>query len=233
MRITLLVIFYFIVNFIFAQTENVAINNDGTPPNPSAILDINSVNKGITFPRMNTAQRNAIVDPATGLIIYNLETDCIEYYAGLLWLELCGAVAEDNTYPPGIYVSLKEDDIIGDGTPIKPYRTIVKGLEQMQLEDTMRVAIGTFTEMDTTINQKTGFSIIGGYDDVSWKKTGMGDTEITLNTSSNFFINESNNILMKDLKINGNTTSLSNHTSYGLRITNSIGITLDSCSIDS
>lgn len=41
-----------------------------TTPNSSAILDIDTVGKGVLIPRMSQAQRNAIATPATGLLIY-------------------------------------------------------------------------------------------------------------------------------------------------------------------
>lgn len=51
-----------------------------TPPDPSATLDIQSTNGGLLYPRLTTAQRNAIVNPAVGLIIYNATTNCVQTY---------------------------------------------------------------------------------------------------------------------------------------------------------
>jgi len=48
--------------------------------NPSAQLDVSSTNKGLLPPRMTTVQRNAIANPAAGLLIYNLTTHTLEYY---------------------------------------------------------------------------------------------------------------------------------------------------------
>lgn len=50
------------------------------PPDPSAILDLQSANGGLLFPRLTTVQRNAIVNPAIGLSIYNTDTDCLDMY---------------------------------------------------------------------------------------------------------------------------------------------------------
>jgi hypothetical protein len=44
-------------------------------PSPSAVVEIESVTRGFLFPRMTTAQRNAIVAPANGLFIWNTTTD--------------------------------------------------------------------------------------------------------------------------------------------------------------
>lgn len=62
-------------------TENLVIGqNDNSSPTISAILSLNSITKGFLLPRMTTTQRNAIVSPATGLVIYNITTDKINFY---------------------------------------------------------------------------------------------------------------------------------------------------------
>ncbi|MCT4663739.1 MAG: hypothetical protein N4A45_00730 [Flavobacteriales bacterium] len=49
-------------------------------PHVSAILDIESTNKGFLPPRLTEAERNAIVNPAQGLLIYNSTKKCLEVY---------------------------------------------------------------------------------------------------------------------------------------------------------
>ncbi len=56
-----------------AWAQGIAVNGDGTDPDASAILDVKSTTKGFLAPRMTLAQRNAIVTPATGLIIYQTD----------------------------------------------------------------------------------------------------------------------------------------------------------------
>ena len=60
--------------------QGVAINTDASQPDNSAILDIKSINKGILIPRMTAAQCNAIVNPATGLMIYRTDGTPGFYY---------------------------------------------------------------------------------------------------------------------------------------------------------
>ena len=71
--------------FIIAQ---VAINTDGSTPNGSAMLDIKSTSKGLLTPRMTTAQRTAIVSPATGLVVYDTDANKFFYYAVGSWIEM-------------------------------------------------------------------------------------------------------------------------------------------------
>jgi len=42
-----------------------------TTPDPSSVLDISSESQGLLMPRLSSAQRDAIVFPATGLMIWN------------------------------------------------------------------------------------------------------------------------------------------------------------------
>lgn len=63
-----------------AQGVTVGTNN---PPDPTAILDVQSVAKGFLGPRLTTSQRNAIVSPAAGLQVYNTTTNCLEVYLPL------------------------------------------------------------------------------------------------------------------------------------------------------
>ena len=61
-------------------------------PNPhtSAILELSSKEKGLLLPSLTDAERNAIKQPALGLVIFNTEKNCIEIYVGSVWHNLCG-----------------------------------------------------------------------------------------------------------------------------------------------
>lgn len=69
--------FILIIACTFYSHAQVGINT--TTPNPSSILDIESTNKGILIPRMTTLQRNAITNPATSLLIFNITTQQFEF----------------------------------------------------------------------------------------------------------------------------------------------------------
>ncbi len=62
-----------IIQYQLLPAQGVGIGT--TNPNSSALLDITSTTKGLLMPRMTTAQRNAIVSPADGLLIYNTTTE--------------------------------------------------------------------------------------------------------------------------------------------------------------
>jgi hypothetical protein len=57
-------------------------------PHSSALLEINSNNKGLLIPRLSTAQRTAIASPATGLLVFDTDTNSIWAYDGTAWKNL-------------------------------------------------------------------------------------------------------------------------------------------------
>ncbi len=72
-----------------SNSQNVAINLAGTVAVPSALLDISSTTRGVLIPRLTTLQRDAILSPAQGLLMYNIDTRSINIYNGsTAWLEL-------------------------------------------------------------------------------------------------------------------------------------------------
>lgn len=53
--------------------------------NASAQFQIDSTTKGFLPPRMTEAQRNAIGTPAAGLVVYNTDTNMLNFYNGSAW----------------------------------------------------------------------------------------------------------------------------------------------------
>jgi len=85
-----------------AQKDNVGIGT--TKPDQSAALEISSSNKGLLTPRMSLQQRNAIQNPATGLMVY--QTDLLSgfyFYDGKEWKSMASetgakSVADANNW---------------------------------------------------------------------------------------------------------------------------------------
>lgn len=87
MRISLIIsIFLFVSIASSAQTDNMGI---GTfTPDSSARLEVSATNKGFLTPRMTSAERSAISNPAEGLLVYDLSSSSFWYFKSGNWTEL-------------------------------------------------------------------------------------------------------------------------------------------------
>jgi len=71
-----------------ATFGQVAINSTGTSPEPSAMLDVSSSDKGLLIPRLTTAQRNTLASTAVaGLMVYDTDLDRFFFFNGSVWEE--------------------------------------------------------------------------------------------------------------------------------------------------
>ncbi len=68
--------------------QNVAINETGTAPDPSAQLDVQSTTRGMLVPCMTTTQRTTIASPANGLLVFDTTTGTFWFYSAGSWAEL-------------------------------------------------------------------------------------------------------------------------------------------------
>jgi uncharacterized protein (TIGR02145 family) len=103
---TLLMFFLIAGVSAFAQ---VAINTDNSPPDGSAGLDVNFDNKGFLPPRMSFEQRNAILNPVEGLMVYC--TNCnqdgtgnITIFQSGTWINLTGSCIPPASPPAGSHI---------------------------------------------------------------------------------------------------------------------------------
>lgn len=69
--------------------QSVSVNTTAAVADTSAILDVSSTTKGLLIPRMTAVQRNAIVTPATGLLVYQTDgSGGFYYFNGTSWFLL-------------------------------------------------------------------------------------------------------------------------------------------------
>jgi hypothetical protein len=79
--------------------ERISVLPDGnvgiatTTPDLSAALDVSSSSKGFLPPRMTYNQRNAIANPAQGLVIYCTDCGELQVFSGTVWTNMVGDVA--------------------------------------------------------------------------------------------------------------------------------------------
>ena len=70
---------------ILAQSVGIGTST----PDPTARLDVSDTLRGILIPRLTTAQRDAIPNPAHSLLIYNINCKEYQYYIpGTGWVSI-------------------------------------------------------------------------------------------------------------------------------------------------
>ncbi len=81
------------LSMCFLHGQGVGINATGQPPHVTAGVDIDFPDKGLLIPRLTSAQRDSITNPALGLQIFNLTTLCFEAFFITNWQPIyCGCV---------------------------------------------------------------------------------------------------------------------------------------------
>ena len=79
---------YFSTNSVDTGTSSERVRIDATgaigvgtsTPSASALMELSSTSRGFLPPRMTTTQRDLIVSPANGLVIFNTTTSVLNYY---------------------------------------------------------------------------------------------------------------------------------------------------------
>jgi hypothetical protein len=82
-----------------SNAQNVGINADGSNPDPAAMLDIKSADKGILIPRVDFSALPA--SPPSGLLVYVTANgpdgnNAFYYFDGTQWEKLSGAIGLEN-----------------------------------------------------------------------------------------------------------------------------------------
>ncbi|WP_394751132.1 beta strand repeat-containing protein [Spongiimicrobium salis] len=58
---------------------------------PSSVLELESTSRVLVITRVNTVQMDAIT-PSRGALVYNTDTECIHYYDGTQWINICDSI---------------------------------------------------------------------------------------------------------------------------------------------
>jgi hypothetical protein len=82
-------IFFLVMIFACVKSfsQSVSINTTGNAANASAMLDVSANNKGLLIPRMTTAERQNIPNPANGLMVFDVTTNTFWYFS-TMWKEI-------------------------------------------------------------------------------------------------------------------------------------------------
>ena len=93
-------------------------------PDPSALLELQANTMGFLITRMTTAEKLSIANPATGLLVYDLNTQSFWYFDGTVWVEAIGPQGPQGPQGPtglqGVPGTIGVDGITGPTGPTGP-----------------------------------------------------------------------------------------------------------------
>tara|TARA_R110000764_G_scaffold89764_2_gene171438 strand:+ start:85323 stop:86981 length:1659 start_codon:yes stop_codon:yes gene_type:complete len=73
----------------------VKIGNNPQNLNPASVLELESTNRVLVITRVTDAQMN-LINPLEGAIVYNTDQECLHYYNGTEWINICEEL--DNSF---------------------------------------------------------------------------------------------------------------------------------------
>jgi hypothetical protein len=172
-------------NSLFAQSNiqhSLSVNTDGSAPNASAQLDVSATDKGMLVPRMTSAQRTAIASPATGLLVFDTNSNTFWFYNGTAWSNLssssgiASSIADaDNDTKVQVEEIPNEDIIRFDlgGTESMVLQKNSSGSQRLELPNALsNTFIGQDAGNATSGNQNTAI----GYNALFSSTTGHSNT---------------------------------------------------------
>lgn len=166
-----LTLFFFLSVCLTLSAQNTQIDNDkgciNCPtgvPDASAVLDIQSTDKGVLVPRMTTAQRMAIASPATGLLVFDNTTAGFWFYDGAAWQDLStGGFADTDQQTlsfVGSILKLSEGATGGGGSvDMAPYidNTDEQILDFDSTSNELSISNGNLVDLTPMINKEPDY----------------------------------------------------------------------------
>lgn len=151
------------------SAQSVSINEDGSPPNASSILDIKSATKGVLIPRMTTTQRTSMTVGISqlGMIVYDTDENGFMFYTGTSW-EFVGEGASfwEENGTNGLSPKDDKSVIINSGTST--------AISLRNNQSTSNATLKVLNETGTGAIFASGTTSISGYPSTPAAITGRG-----------------------------------------------------------
>jgi len=158
-----------------------------TTPDASAMLQIDNTTQGVLVPRMTQAQRNVIVSPATGLLIFQTDvTPGFYYYNGGTWTSFAGGTAWDLLGNSG---TTPATNMLGT-SDVQDLSLVTNGVEVIRVTSNGEIGIGTATPsaMLDIENTTAATSFSDGFEDSTLAPfTTGGDANWLITTTAGEF----------------------------------------------
>jgi trimeric autotransporter adhesin len=181
-------LFFLSSYLLHAQNAGIGTNT----PNASAMLDIVSNSKGLLIPRLTEAQRNAITNPATGLLIFQTDNNPGFYYNNGLpafpeWLQLSNSAnsgwnltGNSGTNPATNFIGTTDDNPL-----IFKIRNLHSGIIDSAFGNTgfgFKSLNITNTTLPGYFNTAVGFESLSSNATPGWYNTAVGYKSLSSNS---------------------------------------------------
>ena len=135
---------FFALFFSICFVNNAQVGIGTTSPDASSALDVFATDKGVLIPRLTAAQRNAIPNPANGLIVYNTDSDELQINTNTLiapvWEALSATPSVSVT--PGSSMKYSYVDTTTDVNDAMGIATPLFGLQEWNDDSSLYVVSG-------------------------------------------------------------------------------------------
>ena len=150
----------------------------GSTLGTSAIFDVTSTTLGVLDPRMTAAQRDVIGTPATGLRVYNTDTNKINWYNGTAWQEAAPLTSPTFVTP---VLGAATGTSLGLGGALDASASLgvtstTKGVLDPRMTQAQRDAIGTPATGLRVFNTDSGK--FNYYNGSAWTEVGSGSSGV-------------------------------------------------------
>lgn len=135
---------FFALFFSICFVNNAQVGIGTTSPDASSALEVFATDKGVLIPRLTAAQRNAIPNPANGLIVYNTDSDELQINTNTLiapvWEALSATPSVSVT--PGSSMKYSNVDTTTDVNDAMGIATPLFGLQEWNDDSSLYVVSG-------------------------------------------------------------------------------------------
>lgn len=183
----------------------------GTPtPNETAILELKSTERGLLFPRMSSNQRIDITTPATGLHVFDTDTNSAWFFDGTNWVNYA-TQSKYGDVKSGIQSADHDGWILLDGRALSTLST-----PQQSVATSLGLAGNLPDASDAYLAQNGGtMASVTGSNTTALTKANLPNTTFTGSTS-----NEGSHSHGGTTKIDGNHQHRSGFSSVDLPLAN-------------
>jgi len=132
----------FILTAFVSMSLSAQVGIGTTTPDASAMLQIDNTTQGVLVPRMTQAQRNTIVTPAIGLLVFQTDvTPGFYYYDGSSWTSFSGGSAWDILGNSGTTPAI---NMLGT-SDVQDLSLVTNGTEAIRITSNGEIGIGLTT----------------------------------------------------------------------------------------